>query len=232
MAQVLAINKAYPLSLLPGMLEKFPYEMKPTMWWPKRAAATPSKTEEETTDNGWSTEMAEVAGVVRERDTAEYMRLSKLVLNCNMAVAGPILMATATVGSALGGSTTVGGIVVGALACVVNSFSHGGQVWMVFDMFRNNSGFYQLLDKSLSSSLDKPLAQREHVELVETRLALKLGRSISSLRLLPLLKETSSAHVLDKFSNNPFDDDAHFKETLSVMDKKTMKPFHAQKLKQ
>ncbi|ERN18318.1 hypothetical protein AMTR_s00055p00185500 [Amborella trichopoda] len=87
--------------------------MKPAMWWPKRAAATPSKTEEETTDNGWSTkmerEMAELAGVVRERNTAEYMMLSKLVLNCNreMVVAGPILIAAATVGSALGGSTTM-----------------------------------------------------------------------------------------------------------------------------
>ncbi|ERN17144.1 hypothetical protein AMTR_s00044p00128270 [Amborella trichopoda] len=189
MAQVLAIDEAYPLPLLPGMLEKFPSEVKPAMWWPKRAAtAAPSRTEE---DNGWSAEkereMAEVARVVKERDTAEYVRLSKLVLNCNrvMAVAGPILMGAATVGSALGGSATVVGVVAGALACIVNSFSHGGQVGMVFEMYRNNAGFYRLLDESLSSSLGKPPAEREHADLVETRVALQLGRSISSLRNLP-----------------------------------------------
>ncbi|KAL4204107.1 hypothetical protein AMTRI_Chr01g108030 [Amborella trichopoda] len=137
-----------------------------------RAAGTPSKTKEETTDNGWSTEMErEMAGVVPERDTAEYMRLSKLAHpdgHCD----------------AIGGSTIVVGVVAGAFACVVNSFSHGGQVWMVFEMYKNNVGFYQLLDRSLSFSLDKPLAEREHAELVETRLALQLGRSISSLRNL------------------------------------------------
>ncbi|ERN17147.1 hypothetical protein AMTR_s00044p00129060 [Amborella trichopoda] len=74
--------------------------------------------------------MAAVTRVLRERDMAEYVRLSKLLLNCNraMAVAGPILMAAVKVGSALGGSATVGGVVAGALARVVNSFSHGGQV--------------------------------------------------------------------------------------------------------
>ncbi|ERN02739.1 probable F-box protein At4g22030 [Amborella trichopoda] len=158
------------------------------MWWSKRAVATPSKTEEEPTDNGWSAEMeremADVVGVVRERDTVEYMMLSKLVLNCKreMVVVGPILMAAVTVGSALGGSTTVGGIMAGALACVVNSFSHGGQVSMVFKMYKNNARFYQLLDKSLSSSLDKRPVEREHAELVVMRLALQSGRSISSLR--------------------------------------------------
>ncbi|ERN14043.1 hypothetical protein AMTRI_Chr01g133490 [Amborella trichopoda] len=167
-------TKPTPMPLLPGMLEKFSSEMGPAMWWPKRAAATPSKTEEETTDNGWSPEMeremAEVAGVVRERDMTVYMRLSKLVLTCNreMIVAGTVLMAVVMVGSALRGSTTMGGVVAGALACVVNSFSHGGQVWMVFKMYRNNVGFYQLLNKPLSSSLDKPPVEREHTELVET----------------------------------------------------------------
>ncbi|KAL4185284.1 hypothetical protein AMTRI_Chr10g5130 [Amborella trichopoda] len=178
----------------------FPSKMKPAMWWPKRAAATPSKTEEETTDNGWSTkmerEMVELAGVVRERNTAEYMMLSKLVLNCNreMVVAGPILIAAATVGSALGGSTTMSWL-----------------VWMVFEMYRNNTGFYQLLNKSLSSSLDKPPVKREHAEL-ETRPS--IGNEhliIAQLGLLPLLKETSSTYVHDKFSNSPSDDDAHFK---------------------
>ncbi|ERM96143.1 probable F-box protein At4g22030 [Amborella trichopoda] len=196
MEQVLALDRAYPLPLLPGMLEKFPSEVKPTVWWPKRAAPPPPpppppKTEAAVNNNnGWSndmeTEMAEVARVLRERDTAEYVRLSKLVLNCNrvMAVAGPVLMAAASVGSALGGSATVGAVVAGALACIVNSFSHGGQVGMVFEMYRNNAGFYQLLEESLLSSLSKPPAEREHAEVVETRLALQLGRSLSSLRNL------------------------------------------------
>ncbi|KAL4186406.1 hypothetical protein AMTRI_Chr09g33730 [Amborella trichopoda] len=135
---------------LPGMLETFPSEVKPAAWWPKRGTTRSTKTKEKVTDNGWSAKMAAVTRVLRERDMAEYVRLSKLLLNCNreMAVAGPILMAAVKVGSALGGSATVGGVVAGALARVVNSFSHGGQV----GMYRNNAGFYQLLEESLEGA--------------------------------------------------------------------------------
>ncbi|KAJ8491702.1 hypothetical protein OPV22_013423 [Ensete ventricosum] len=35
MNKVLALQKAYPLPLLPGMLEKFPKKVDPACWWPK-----------------------------------------------------------------------------------------------------------------------------------------------------------------------------------------------------
>ncbi|MQM10958.1 hypothetical protein Taro_043856 [Colocasia esculenta] len=33
--RVLALDKVYLLALLPGMIEKFPKTVKPTVWWPK-----------------------------------------------------------------------------------------------------------------------------------------------------------------------------------------------------
>ena len=40
MERVLAIDEAYPLPLLPGMLDKFPETVEPTVWWPKFKSST------------------------------------------------------------------------------------------------------------------------------------------------------------------------------------------------
>ncbi|KAL4202801.1 hypothetical protein AMTRI_Chr02g222990 [Amborella trichopoda] len=117
---------------------------------------------------------------------------------------------------------------------------------MVFVMYRNNAGFYQLLHKSLSSSLDKPPAEREHAKFVEARLALQLEKSISSVcnlasskrpPLYMFLTNSLTTHLMMMLISKVVD--LHplilrpllSPETLSVMDKKTMKPFHAQKHK-
>lgn len=61
MDKVLALDKAYPLPLLPGMLEKFPKVVEPARWWPKRHrrkfAAVHAKFADDADKNGWSKEL-------------------------------------------------------------------------------------------------------------------------------------------------------------------------------
>ena len=71
----------------------------------------------------------------------------------------------------------------GALATVVNAFEHGGQVGMVFEMYRTCGGFFQLLEETIEAAIEeKDLDKRENGELIEMKMALQLGRSVSQLR--------------------------------------------------
>jgi hypothetical protein len=73
----------------------------------------------------------------------------------------------------------------GSLAAAVNTFEHGGQVGMVFEMYRASGGFFNLLETSIESTLsEKDLEKRENGELFEMKMALQLGRSVSELREL------------------------------------------------
>ncbi|KRH76152.1 hypothetical protein GLYMA_01G134900v4 [Glycine max] len=73
----------------------------------------------------------------------------------------------------------------GALATVLNSFEHGGQVGMVFEMYRTYGGFFQLLEETIEAAIEeKDLDKRENGDLFEMKMALQLGRSVSQLREL------------------------------------------------
>jgi hypothetical protein len=73
----------------------------------------------------------------------------------------------------------------GSLAAAVNTFEHGGQVGMVFEMYRTSGGFFKLLESSIETTLEeKDLERRENGELFEMKMALSLGRSVSELREL------------------------------------------------
>ncbi|KAH7681991.1 Petal formation-expressed protein [Dioscorea alata] len=61
MERVLALDKAYPLPLLPGMLEKFPKTVKPTIWWPEMMKK--KKKEEEEVQGSIIAGMATVGAV-------------------------------------------------------------------------------------------------------------------------------------------------------------------------
>ncbi|XP_077221061.1 putative F-box protein At4g22030 [Tasmannia lanceolata] len=206
MERVLAIEKAYPLPLLP-LLEKFPEKVEPTKWWPsyKRLQKQEQQVGGQIEGNGWSRELEEeMKGVIRilkRKDIAEYVRLGKLVLKVNRILAslGPSLTGVAAVGAALVGSPSVGqwallaGVTGGALASVVNTLEHGGQVGMVFELFRNCAGFYHLLEESIDSTLmEREVDKRENGELFEMKVALHLGRSLSELRALGSLSSSSS----------------------------------------
>ncbi|XP_048490784.1 probable F-box protein At4g22030 [Beta vulgaris subsp. vulgaris] len=214
MERVLALDKAYPLPLLGAMIDKFPNTFKPAMWWPFKKPLSPengygSNTKEnlhakkEGVVNGWSKELEEemkqIVGVIDRRDIEDFVKLGNkaLKLNKTLAVSGPLLMGIAAVGSAFGGhGGAVGGVVAavaGSLASVVNTIEHGGQVGMVFEMYRNCAGFFNLLEEKVKSNLEeKDLGKRENGELFEMKMALHLGRSLSELRDFAAANNSSS----------------------------------------
>ncbi|KAK3432072.1 hypothetical protein EUGRSUZ_E04040 [Eucalyptus grandis] len=194
MEKVLALDRAYPLPLLGAMLEKFPSRFEPAAWWPRvsndcrqyRGGKTVANTER----NGWSedleVEMRAIVQVLKSKDKQDYLRLGNLALKLNkmLAVSAPLLTGIAAAGSAFGGSTamTVAAI-TGAMAAIINSFEHGGQVGMVVEMYRNCAGFFELLEETIEATLEeRDYRKRENGEMFEMNVAMKLGRSLSELR--------------------------------------------------
>ncbi|MCD7459174.1 hypothetical protein HAX54_040243 [Datura stramonium] len=214
MDRVLALDKAYPLPLLGVMLEKFPSSVEPAVWWPQQRRRQPKR---ENDWNGWNgkleEEMKEIMGVLGRKDQEEYINLGEKALKLNkfLAMSGPLLTGLAAVGSAFAGHSPHGswaamlGIVGGALASVVNTVEHGGQVGMIFEMYRSNAGFFQYMRESIESNLTEPeMERRENGEVFELKLALKLGRSLSDLRNLAAASSLSKEEEIDEFASKLF----------------------------
>ncbi|XP_072954964.1 probable F-box protein At4g22030 [Typha angustifolia] len=198
MERVLALDRAYPLPLLSGMLEKFPERVEPTKWWPrlghnKRQRISGAGRER----NGWSKELEEemkgVLKVLKEKDEELYLKSGELALRINIVLAflGPSLAGLSAVGACLIGTTSLSSfgswpvfvaVIGGVLAAVTNSLEHGGQVGMVFELFRNCAGFYRQLEEAIEFNLEEDVEQRENGELFETKMALQLGRSVPELK--------------------------------------------------
>jgi hypothetical protein len=216
MDRVLALDAAYPLPLLPGMLEKFPKTLEPTRWWPKRQMKNkPAQTKAvngarrgATAGNGWTQdledEMRGIVRVLRAKDEQEYVTAGKRVLTLNrgLAVAGPALAGTAAVAAAFVGAGEVGSwasgaaVLCGALAAAVNTVEHGGQFGMLFELCRNVAGFYRKVQEDIEACLDEAdVDRRENGEVFETKVALLLGRSTSDLRLF---REMASPSIKDE----------------------------------
>ncbi|WJX22828.1 hypothetical protein P8452_12101 [Trifolium repens] len=195
MEKVLALDKAYPLPLLGAMLEKFPAKFEPANWWPMSKKGKSQSKKMGKMSNGWSEdlemEMREVVEVMKRKDSEDYERLGNIALKVNksLAIAGPLLTGIAAIGSTfIGNGSSLASFVpllAGSLAAAVNTFEHGGQVGMVFEMYRTSGGFFNLLETSIESTLgEKDLEKRENGELFEMKMALQLGRSVSELREL------------------------------------------------
>jgi len=198
MEKVLALDKAFPLPLLGAMLEKFPSKFEPAVWWPSTQSQNKTRAEEgkfhKMEKNGWSeeleVEMRDIMEVVKRKDIKDYVRLGNLVLKINkiLAISGPLLTGIAAIGSTFVGNGSWAAIIAvaaGALGSVVNTFEHGGQVGMVYEIYRNSAGFFSLLEESIEGTLEeKDLEKRENGELFEMKVALKFGRSLSQLKEL------------------------------------------------
>ncbi|KAM0827820.1 hypothetical protein ACQ4PT_067947 [Festuca glaucescens] len=203
MDRVLALDAAYPLPLLPGMLEKFPKAVEPTRWWPSRRPAQPNKSRSfgrrgaaaVASGNGWSQdledEMRGLLRVIKAKDENEFLTVGNLVLNLNrgLAVAGPALAGTAALASVFIGTGEAGtwatgaAVIGGALAASVNTVEHDGQMGMLFELLRNCAGFYRKIQEDIEANLNEPdVERREGGELFATKVALKLGRSLSDLK--------------------------------------------------
>ncbi|KAL5773276.1 hypothetical protein ACOSQ2_013200 [Xanthoceras sorbifolium] len=201
MEKVLALDRAYPLPLLGNkMIEKFPKTFEPAVWWPSKRFQRANVGREMTKqNNGWSDqevemEMREVVQVLKTKDREDYERLGNLILKTNkfLAISGPLLTGIAAIGLCAGSPSWAAA--AGALATVVNTFEHGGQLGMVLEMYRNCAGFFMLLEESIESTVDESeVEKRENGEMFEMKVALKLGRSLSELR--DLARKSSYSHI-------------------------------------
>ena len=217
MEKVLSLDKAFPLPLLGAMLDKFPKTVEPAVWWPEHRQRQ-DRQSRRTDGNGWSVEleeeMREVVGVLKRKDTEDYLRLGKIALKVNkiLAISGPLLTGlsacgTAFVGSSHGPWAATLGVVAGAMASVVNTMEHGGQVGMVFEMYRSNAGFFRLMEESIESNLnERDVGRRENGELFEMKVALQLGRSLSGLKGLAASSCSSSkkGEAIEEFASKLF----------------------------
>nr|XP_043620394.1 probable F-box protein At4g22030 [Erigeron canadensis] len=186
MKKVLALDRAYPLPLIGVMLEKFPAKVKPAVWWPQQQPRT-TTTRRQKDNNGWSVELEEemrnIIRVLEIKDKEDYLRLGNKAVKLNkaLAIAGPLLTGLGAIGSACPGAMMLG-VMGGAMASVVNTLQHGGQVGMVFEMYRSNAGFFEMIKESIESNLkERDVHRRENGQVFEMKVALRLGRSLSEL---------------------------------------------------
>ena len=218
MKKVLALDKAYPLPLIGVMLEKFPETVEPAVWWPQHRQRQ-EKPMNRRDGNGWSVEleeeMREVVGVLKRKDTEDYLRLGKIALKVNkiLSISGPLLTGVAACGTAFMGSShgswaAMVGVVAGAMASVVNTLEHGGQVGMVFEMYRSNAGFFRLMEETIESNLnERDVERRENGELFEMKVALHLGRSLSGLKNLAAASSyaySEKGEAIEEFASKLF----------------------------
>ncbi|PPS19995.1 hypothetical protein GOBAR_AA00550 [Gossypium barbadense] len=220
MAKILVIDKAYPLALLGGvMLEKFPESLEHAVWWPRNESQKDNINRKVEMGNGWTKElemeMREIVEVIKRKDSEDYERLGNKALKINkvLATSGTLLTGIAALASTFMGSSNIGpwaaivATITGALASAVNTFEHGGQVGMVFEMYRNNAGFFKYMQESIESTLDESdVKKREQGALFEMKVALQLGRSLSQLR--NLAKKSSYSRLegipIDEFASKLF----------------------------
>ncbi|KAF5474833.1 hypothetical protein F2P56_006693 [Juglans regia] len=211
MEKVLALDRAYPLPLLGAMLEKFPKAVEPTVWWPpKRQRQVGKQLGEETDGNGWDGklegEMREIAGILKRKDVAEYLKLSKKALKVSgiLAISGPLLTAVGALGSAFVGTihgtpAVMFAVIGGALASVVNTMEHGGQVGMVFEMYRSTAGLFRLMQETIESNIsERDVEGRENGEILKLKVALQLGRSLTELENLAAASSRNYKQAVDQ----------------------------------
>ncbi len=68
-----------------------------------------------------------------------------------------------------------------ASACIIaavfgSSFSNGGQIGMIFELYRNCAGYHEEMVQDIQSTIRVRVCQREDGELFHQKIALKLGK--------------------------------------------------------
>ncbi|XP_039118123.1 probable F-box protein At4g22030 [Dioscorea cayenensis subsp. rotundata] len=191
MEKVLALDKAYPLPLLPGMLEKFPKNIEPTVWWPKlqtRRRSSSSAQDGKIWNKEFEGKMRGLLKVLKEKDEEQYVWHGNLFVKINkcLAISGPLLAGLGAVGAGLIGTPALGqwpvllGVMGGVLATMINTLEHGFQIGMLIEMFRNCAGFYRKLEEEITEFNSEESCQ-EDIEMFEMNMALQLGRRVSEL---------------------------------------------------
>ncbi|CAK9883149.1 unnamed protein product [Sphagnum jensenii] len=180
-----ALDVAFPLPLTPNGLVKFPKEVVPSVLG---STADLSETEILANNtNGWSNAMVQdlkhTAKKLKESDIEIYLgwARNKERDNNRLVMLAPVLAGSAALLSLLGCCQP--GIHLAALAsaCSIaavfgSSFSNGGQIGMIFELYRNCAGYYEQMVQDIQSTIRVPVCQREDGELYHQKIALKLGR--------------------------------------------------------
>jgi len=180
-----ALDVAFPLPLTPNGLVKFPQEVVPSVLG---STADLSETEILANNtNGWSNAMVQdlkhTAEKLKQSDIEIYLgwARNKERDNKRLAMLAPVLAGSAALLSLLGCCQP--GIHLAALAsaCSIaavfgSSFSNGGQIGMIFELYRNCAGYYEQMVQDIQSTIRVPVCQREDGELYHQKIALKLGR--------------------------------------------------------
>ncbi|KAF2303739.1 hypothetical protein GH714_021554 [Hevea brasiliensis] len=81
------------------------------------------------------------------------------------------------------------------------------KIGMVVEMYRNCAGFFSLVEESIESSLEETdIDRREDGEMLELKVALQLGRSMSELRDLAQKSTYSRIEgtTIDEFASKLF----------------------------
>ncbi|EEE56589.1 hypothetical protein OsJ_05948 [Oryza sativa Japonica Group] len=173
MDRVLALDAAYPLPLLPGMLEKFPRPSSRPGGGRRRSSSSSS------------------SSALRPRTSTSTSRSARWSSASTRALPWPgqrsparAAVAAAFIGSGEAGAWASGAAVLGgALAAAANTVEHGGQLGMVFELLRNCAGFYRKMQEEIEANLgEADVERREDGEVFETKVALQLGRSTSELK--------------------------------------------------
>ncbi|XP_039144030.1 probable F-box protein At4g22030 [Dioscorea cayenensis subsp. rotundata] len=191
MEKVLALDKAYPLPLLPGMLEKFPKNVEPTVWWPKlqtKRRSSSSAQDGKIWNKEFEGKMRGLLKVLKEKDEEQYVWHGNLFVKINkcLAISGPLLAGLGAVGAGLIGTPALGqwpvlfGVMGGVLATIINTMEHGFQIGMLIEMFRNCAGFYRKLEEEIIEFNSEESCQ-EDIEMFDMNMALQLGRRVSEL---------------------------------------------------
>ena len=71
-------------------------------------------------------------------------------------------------------------------------------------MYRNNAGFFRLMEETIESNLnERDVGRRENGELFEMKVALQLGRSLSGLKNLAA-SSSKKGEAIEEFASKLF----------------------------
>lgn len=193
--RVQALDKAFPMPLTPGGLEKFPSTVVPTV------LIEPLLDNQDSIHgidiagkiNGWDKQLTQdlrnVASLVRSSDIPKYTGWAQNLVKVNksLAIAAPFFVAAAAVLNALVISTLsalptvhiqldMWAAVCSVLAAFAGTLSNDMQLGMVFELYRNSAGYYADVETSIKEMLNTPIEHRENGELFRQRIAYQLGR--------------------------------------------------------
>ncbi len=184
MGRLQALDVGFPLPLNPNGLEKFPKVVTPSVLGPGADLAETEIPANNT--NGWTDaitkDLQRTADKLPTSDIAKYVRAArnKEIPNKRLAISAPVFAVVAALLSLLGcwPGIHLAGVAAACsiIAVLVSSFSNGGQIGMIFELYRNCAGYYAEMEQDIQSTMRIPVCQREDGELYHQKIALQLGR--------------------------------------------------------